>query len=235
MKQITSRDNPFFKELKRLAQSGRERKKTGKALLDGTHLIRAYEEVLGPVEQLIVNEAACQQPEIAALIAGRAATVLAENLFRDIAVVETPSGIMALVPIPASPVPDFTVDSVLLDGVQDPGNVGTLLRTAAAAGFRQVLLSADCAGVWSPKVLRAGQGAHFALSLVEDSDLAAFLKTYQARPRSPSCKTPFRSLMRRYRGRWPGCSVRRGRACGRRWPLLRRSRSKFPCPVWPNR
>jgi len=178
MKQITSRDNPFFKELKRLAQSGRERKKTGKALLDGTHLIRAYEEVLGPVEQLIVNEAACQQPEIAALIAGRAATVLAENLFRDIAVVETPSGIMALVPIPASPVPDFTVDSVLLDGVQDPGNVGTLLRTAAAAGFRQVLLSADCAGVWSPKVLRAGQGAHFALSIVEDADLPAFLKAY---------------------------------------------------------
>ncbi len=179
MKHITSRDNPFFKELKRLAQSGRERQKTGKTLLDGAHLIRAYEESLGPVETLIVNESACLQPEIAALIEGREMMVLTENLFRDIACVETPSGIMALVPIPVSPAPNATVDTVLLDGVQDPGNVGTLLRTAAAAGFRQVLLSADCAGVWSPKVLRAGQGAHFALSLVEDADLAAFLNTYQ--------------------------------------------------------
>lgn len=179
MKIITSRDNPFFKELKRLCQSGRERQKSGKTLLDGAHLIRAYEEILGPVETLIVNESACLQPEIAALIAGREVMVLAENLFRDIAVVETPSGIMALVPIPVSPLPDAAVDTVLLDGVQDPGNVGTLLRTAAAAGFRQVLLSADCAGIWSPKVLRAGQGAHFALSLVEEANLAAFLNTYQ--------------------------------------------------------
>ncbi|MBS1197348.1 MAG: methyltransferase [Proteobacteria bacterium] len=178
-KEIRSRDNPFFKELKRLAQFGRERKKSGQTLLDGAHLIHAYEESLGPVETLIVNESACLQPEIADLIKGREVMLLAENLFRDIACVETPSGIMALVPIPVSPAPDATVDSVLLDGVQDPGNVGTLLRTAAAAGFRQVLLSADCAGVWSPKVLRAGQGAHFALSMIEDADLAAFLKTYQ--------------------------------------------------------
>ncbi|OQA34925.1 MAG: 23S rRNA (guanosine-2'-O-)-methyltransferase RlmB [Betaproteobacteria bacterium ADurb.Bin341] len=177
-KEIRSRDNPLFKGLKRLCQSARERQNTGKTLLDGAHLIRACEEASGPVEQLIVNESASQQPEIAALIAGRAATVLAENLFRDIACVETPSGIMAVVPIPASQAPDLAVDTVLLDGVQDPGNVGTLLRTAAAAGFRQVLLSADCAGVWSPKVLRAGQGAHFALSIVEDADLAAFLKAY---------------------------------------------------------
>lgn len=179
MKQISSRDNPFFKALKRLAQSGRERRKSGQTLLDGVHLIRAYEEVLGPVETLIVSQVTGQQPEIAALIAGREVMVLAENLFCDIASVETPSGIMAVVPIPASPVPDLAVDTVLLDGVQDPGNVGTLLRTAAAAGFRQVLLSGDCAGVWSPKVLRAGQGAHFALSMVEEADLAGFLKAYQ--------------------------------------------------------
>lgn len=178
-KEICSRDNPFFKELKRMAQSGRERKKIGQTLLDGVHLIRAYEESLGPVETLVVSQAACQQPEIAALIEGREVLALAENLFRDIACVETPSGILAVVPIPASSTPDLTVDTVLLDGVQDPGNVGTLLRTAAAGGFRQVLLSSDCAGVWSPKVLRAGQGAHFALSLLEEADLAAFLKAYQ--------------------------------------------------------
>lgn len=179
MKHVNSRDNPSFKALKRLAQSGRERRKSGRTLLDGAHLIQAYEETLGPVAQLIANDAACQQPEVVALIEGRDGLILAESLFRDIASVETPSGIMAVVPIPTQPACDCAVDTVLLDGVQDPGNVGTLLRTAAAAGFRQVLLSSDCAGVWSPKVLRAGQGAHFALSLLEDADLPAFLKAFQ--------------------------------------------------------
>ena len=74
------------------------------------------------------------------------------------------------------PTLDLAADAVLLDGVQDPGNVGTLLRTAAAAGVRQVLaVDRACAAAWSPKVLRAGQGAHFVLDIVEDADLDALL------------------------------------------------------------
>ena len=62
--------------------------------------------------------------------------------------------------------------------MQDPGNVGTLLRSAAAAGVEHVLLSPTCAFAWSPKVLRAGQGAHFAVNIVEGVDLLAFVKSY---------------------------------------------------------
>ena len=70
---------------------------------------------------------------------------------------------------------------LLLDDVQDPGNVGSILRSAAAAGVAQVLLSKQCAFAWSPKVLRAGQGAHFYLEIFEDVDLAAWARSYRGR------------------------------------------------------
>lgn len=180
MKLIQSRDNAFFKSLKRLAESGRERRKTGKTLLDGVHLVEAYEAAFGAVETLIVAESALAGGEIARLLDGREAVVLADALMRELGLVETPSGLLAVVAMPsASTGIDLAADTVLLDGVQDPGNVGTLLRTAAASGVRQVLLSPGCASAWSPKVLRAGQGAHFVLSIHEDADLAEFMATYR--------------------------------------------------------
>lgn len=180
MKLIQSRDNPFFKSLKRLAESGRERRKTGKTLLDGVHLVEAYEQAIGPVGSLVVAESALAGGEIAAFVEGRAPVVVADALMRDLGLVDTPSGLLAVVAMPdGGTKPDCESDAVLLDGVQDPGNVGTLMRTAAAAGIRQVLLSPGCAAAWSPKVLRAGQGAHFVLSIHEEADLAAFMADYR--------------------------------------------------------
>lgn len=180
MKFIQSRDNPFFKELRRLVDSSRERRKAGLTVLDGMHLIRAYEEAIGPVQTLVVGERGGQTAEIADYVACRQTVLLSDALFRELGIVDSPSGIVALAAMPqVGRQPDFGADSVLLDGIQDPGNVGTLLRTAAAAGFRQVLLSGDCASAWSPKVLRAGQGAHFALDVIEDVDLPAFLGAYR--------------------------------------------------------
>lgn len=180
MKLIQSRDNAFFKSLKRLAESGRERRKTGQTLLDGVHLVEAYEAVFGSVETLVVTESALNGGEIAAFVENREAVVLADSLMRDLALVDTPSGLLAVVNMPnASVAVNRENDAILLDNVQDPGNVGTLLRTAAAAGIRQALLSPGCAAAWSPKVLRAGQGAHFALAIHEDVDLAGFMAEYQ--------------------------------------------------------
>ena len=103
-----------------------------------------------------------------------------DALYAELASVETPSGIMALVQQPR-PVHGLNqeADAVLLDGVQDPGNVGSIMRSAAAAGFRQVLLSSDCAHAWSPKTLRAAMGAHFQLDIHEASNLSAFLGGYR--------------------------------------------------------
>jgi len=180
MKLIQSRDNPFYKGLKRLAESGRERRKTGRTLLDGVHLVEAYEKACGPVETLIVAESAPAGGEIAAYVAGRETIVLADALLRDLGLVDTPSGLLAVAAMPAATVAvDREKDAILLDGVQDPGNVGAILRTAAAAGVGQALLSPGCAAAWSPKVLRAGQGAHFALAIHEDADLGAFMADYR--------------------------------------------------------
>lgn len=180
MKLIQSRDNAFFKALKRLAESGRERRKTGKTLLDGVHLVEAYEAAFGPVETLIVAESALAGGEVARFVEGRDAVVLADALMRELGLVDTPSGLLAVAAMPNSiAAVDLEKEAILLDGVQDPGNVGTLLRTAAAAGIKQALLAPGCAAAWSPKVLRAGQGAHFTLAIHEDADLAGFMAAYR--------------------------------------------------------
>ncbi|MDR1995353.1 RNA methyltransferase [Azonexus sp.] len=201
MKLIRSRDNAFFKQLKRLAESGRERRKSGRTLLDGVHLVAAYEAVHGPVETLVAAESAIGGGEIGDFVGGREVAVLADGLLRDLGLVETPSGLLAVVPLPATAgMPQADADVVLLDGVQDPGNVGALLRTAAAAGIRQVLLSPGCAAVWSPKVLRAGQGAHFVLAVYEEADLPAFLAAY----RGTSAVTCLDGATSLYAAHWAG-------------------------------
>lgn len=201
MKLIQSRDNLFYKSLKRLAESGRERRKTGRTLLDGVHLVEAWETRYGPVETLVVGESALAGGEIAGFVAGRECTLLSDVLLRDLGLVDTPSGLLAVVAMPgrASAV-DLDRDAVLLDGVQDPGNVGTLLRTAAAAGIRQVLLSPGCAAAWSPKVLRAGQGAQFVLDIHEDADLAEFVAAYRGST-AVTCLDGATSL---YEAQWQG-------------------------------
>jgi len=201
MKLIQSRDNPFFKTLKRLAESGRERRKTGRTLLDGVHLIEAWEAVHGPVETLVVAESAAASGEIAAYVAGRDGVLLADVLMRDLGLVDTPSGLLAVVAMPTTTAAvDHQKDAILLDGVQDPGNVGTLLRTAAAAGVKQVLLAPGCASAWSPKVLRAGQGAHFVLSIHEEADLSTFMADY-AGTTAVTCLDGSTSL---YEAKWNG-------------------------------
>ena len=201
MKLIQSRDNPFFKGLKRLAESGRERRKTGQTLLDGIHLVTAYEAAHGRVEHLIVAESALTAGEIADYVAGREPIVLADALMRDLGLVETPSGLLALVRTPKSNATvHYQKEAILLDGIQDPGNVGTLLRTAAAAGIKQALLSPGCASAWSPKVLRAGQGAHFSLVIHEEADLPGFMEAYCGTT-AVTCLDGATSL---YEARWHG-------------------------------
>lgn len=186
MKRIASRDNPHYKALKGLVDSGRQRRKSGRVLLDGLHLIEAYGRHRGMPEEILISDSGASRPETARYLESCAAaatiTVLSDLLFGDLAVVDTPSGIMAVVPRPqAVQTVDYDADAVLLDGVQDPGNVGSILRSAAAAGFRQILLSVDCAQAWSPKTLRAAMGTHFQLDIHESSDLEGFLGAYRGR------------------------------------------------------
>jgi TrmH family RNA methyltransferase len=180
---VTSSDNPRFKELRRLAQSAQARKKSGLSVLDGAHLVDAYRKHHGAPQQLVVSRSGMENPEIRALVqsAGGAGTLLvADPLFRHLSPVETPTGILAVVKTPRPQSPPREMDAcVMLEDIQDPGNLGSLLRTCAAAGMRHVLLSTGSAHAWSPRVLRAGMGAHFALALYEQSDLPAAARAFR--------------------------------------------------------
>jgi TrmH family RNA methyltransferase len=182
MKSIISRDNATYKQLMKLAESSRERRKQGKTLLDGVHLLEACLDAGLMPELLVVSESGVDQPEIAALLA-RLENIpqvqLSQALFAALSPVETPVGILALVSIPlGKPVahPDL---AIMLEDVQDPGNLGTILRSAAAAGVQVAWLSTGCVDAWSPKVLRAGMGAHFALRIVERADLQAQVAAFK--------------------------------------------------------
>lgn len=176
MKHITSRDNPTFKELKSLAEDIREQRRQGRTLLDGIHPVAAYCDKVGLPEQLIVSEHGAGQPEIQSLrdlFAESGILMLRDTLFGELSELATPTGVCAVIRIPAVPSGDIDGSCILLDALQDPGNVGSILRTAAAAGIADVFLGPGCAAVWSPRVLRAAQGAHFELRLREQSDLPA--------------------------------------------------------------
>jgi TrmH family RNA methyltransferase len=177
LKLIRSRDNPRFKALRELATSTRERRKAGLALLDGAHLIAAYRARDGVPEQLILSDSGLANPEVAQLAEGasaQGALVLSDALFNELAQVATPTGIVALIRTPKpGPLPGSIERCVMLENIQDAGNLGSILRSTAAAGIAMVLLSQGCAFPWSPKVLRAGMGAHFSLDIFDNTDLEA--------------------------------------------------------------
>lgn len=180
---IASRENPHYKALKKLAGSARERRKCGLTLLDGVHLAKAWGETGRPVEEYLVSETAAGQGEIADYLATcqqASITLLTDKLFADLSPVDTPTGLLTCVQArPPTGLPAENEDTVVLDGVQDPGNVGSILRSAAAAGFKQAVLSADCAHPWSPKSLRAGMGAQFVLRIYEGVVLESFLADFR--------------------------------------------------------
>jgi RNA methyltransferase, TrmH family len=185
MKRITSRDNARFKWWRQIAHSGRERRKQGKTVLDGPHLLQTYLSRLGRPCALAVSDQGLAHPEIQRLIEQCAdcdATVFADPLFAEISPVDTPAGLLAAIDIPAPPASsDIAGSCVVLDGIQDAGNAGSILRSAAAAGVKWALFAPGCAQAWSPKVLRAGMGAHFSLNLVETTDAPSLLGTYRGR------------------------------------------------------
>lgn len=178
MKQITSRDNPTFKALHSLVENAREQRQRRQTLIDGIHLLETCLQRGGRPQTVLLAESALDHAEVQALIAGLAdidTLCLKDSLFRELSGVATPTGIAAVIAIPEPSNALPTATCVLLDAVQDAGNVGSILRTAAAAGVHDVLLGPGCAGAWTPRVLRAAQGAHFSLNIREQVDLQAVL------------------------------------------------------------
>jgi len=166
---------------------GRERR--GLALAEGIRLVEEALAARVPLRHAAVSPALEATPRGAALktalaAAGVPLVELDDRALAGLADTEHPQGVIAVFEPPSWSLEKLTPRAgevvVVLDGVQDPGNVGSMLRSAAAAGVARVLLSKHCAFAWSPKVLRAGQGAHFCLDIHEDVDLPAWAQAYRA-------------------------------------------------------
>ena len=185
VKKITSADNPRFKALYKLQQSSRERRQQGLSLLDGIHLVAAYRDHVGLPEQVLVSQAGLGDPEIRALLDTLAPSdplLLNDALFKQLSSVATPTGVIAVIKTPRPHADAANIDAcVMLEDIQDPGNLGSILRTSAAAGIRQVFLSKGSVHAWSPRVLRAGMGAHFMLQIHEQCDLLQLVRAFEGK------------------------------------------------------
>jgi TrmH family RNA methyltransferase len=177
---LRSRDNPQVKRWAKLARESRLRRSEGRALIEGPHLVAALlSQNLQPAV-VMATEAALGRPEIADLVrrSGLAPVILSESAFKSIADTEAPPGLAAEIVIPSL---RREGARVFLEGVQDAGNVGAIVRSAAAVGAGAVILDRSCADPWSPKALRAGMGGHFSLQVLQVDALGAALESFAGR------------------------------------------------------
>jgi RNA methyltransferase, TrmH family len=164
---ITSRDNAVLKELRRLAQDSTAYRRQGRVWLEGDHLCRAAKARGFKASMAVFPASAWPAARVEWEDCAERTLLVADALFGGISGLESPASMAFVLSLPATPVLAQQAPSVILDRVQDAGNVGSILRSAAAFGFRQVLALKGSAALWSPKVLRAGMGAHFGLHLFE--------------------------------------------------------------------
>lgn len=168
---ITSRDNALIKEVRKLAHDNMAYRKQGRVWLEGLHLIDAVQtRRIRPAiavfsESYWVNASGDQKNMADKNM------IVSDSVFASISALESPAGVAVMVALPSISQVQSNLPTVVLDQVQDAGNVGSILRSAAAFGFQQVIAMKGSAALWSPKVVRAGMGAHFALHLVESVEV----------------------------------------------------------------
>ena len=165
--EISSRDNAFVKELRRLSRESGMYRKLGHVWLEGDHLCRAaLTRGLTP-KVAVFSKSFWPLAPVEWAQAASKVIVLDDALFADISGLESPARMGYILPWQADTAILPEAPTVVLDRLQDAGNVGSILRSASAFGFKQIIAMKGTAALWSQKVLRAGMGAHFALHLVE--------------------------------------------------------------------
>lgn len=183
MKQITSQHNQQYKQLKQLASSAKYRRQVSQTMLEGVHLAQSYLQQSGRPIFYACTDKAKDNPEVAKILdqceaVGVPGVLLGEANFSNISNVENGVGLIFVIATSSPEAPALLGhDALLLENIQDPGNMGAILRTAAAAGLKDIYISDDSVSVWSPKVLRAGMGAHFVLNIYENQQLSTIISS----------------------------------------------------------
>ena len=177
VKMIRSRDNPLLTRLRKLVADPAAYRKVGEVWIEGEHLCCAFVQRGGVAAQAVITDEAWQTPVLRDLASTAVSVaVVPALLMAGLSMLESPAPLCFALPWSGPGELDVAQPSIVLDRLQDAGNVGNILRSAAAFGFTQVIAMKGTAALWSPKVLRAGMGAHFGLHLVEganDDALAA--------------------------------------------------------------
>jgi TrmH family RNA methyltransferase len=176
---LSSKDNPKVRHWRKLAEHPRYRRAQRRALIEGPHLLQAALQHGCKPLHVLATEKGVANPEIRKTMQQSAIrpVLVSEAVLRSIADAESPQGVAAEIEIPDA-ARSTGAPCVFLEGVQDPANVGAILRTAAAFGVQRVVLDQACADPWSPKALRAGMGGHFALVVGETKDLPTELDRF---------------------------------------------------------
>jgi RNA methyltransferase, TrmH family len=167
MKSIASRANAGFRMLKDLVGSSRDRRKHQAAWVEGERLCQSFSDTGKRGRALVISDQLDVDPMVARYGDRADETwVLHASLFREISQLETSPGWGLVIPEPQNELASVACDVVVFDRIQDPGNVGSVLRSAAAAGIHQAWCITGTVDPWSAKVMRAAMGAHFAIEIV---------------------------------------------------------------------
>jgi RNA methyltransferase, TrmH family len=180
MSVLRSRDNARVRRWASLVRDPAARRRERRAMVEGPHLVAAALDRGLRLEALVVSESGVGRLEIARLVQGAKmpAAILADRLFRATFDVDSPQGVAAEIPTNCVERP-VEGDCVFLEAVQDPGNVGAIIRSAAAFGVASVVTDAKCADPWSPKALRGGMGGHFGLEVRHCATLERELQAFK--------------------------------------------------------
>lgn len=187
MKTIHSAQNEQLKQLNKVLNQSKTRRQLGLAALEGVHLLESFLQTGQVPLYIYIPENRFHHPEVQALInrlpeniQREYCVLVGKGLLSKITTLNQAEDIISLIKLPTlnNKLPE-SGDCVVLENVQDPGNIGTILRSAAAAGVKNIILGKGCADAFSPKVLRSGMGAHFLLNITEQADLQAWATQYQ--------------------------------------------------------
>ncbi|MBT5166404.1 MAG: RNA methyltransferase [Nitrosomonadales bacterium] len=173
-KSIDSKHNISYKYFKKVASKKKFRKEQNKTMLIGPHIIKTFLDAKKEIECLIKDEHSQSQEidEITKVNTKIDIFTLKHRLFLELSDLKSSNGLIALVKIPSEPNAEIQKGlNLFIDGIQDPGNLGSILRTAEAAGVNSIYLSKKTAELWSPKTLRGSQGAQVNLECHENHDL----------------------------------------------------------------